>query len=117
MVSQTVINAMGILGGVVLAVCQAPQVCTSLRCWRHNSTLLRRWPSGGGLVLQDFADADTCLPACLSLPPRLAQLIKLYRTKSAADLSYFYLALYALGLFFITVYVRSRALPLRYPLR
>ena len=48
----------------------------------------------------DVADADTCLP------PLLAQLIKLYRTKSAADLSYFYLALYSLGLFFITVYVR-----------
>ena len=27
MVSQAVTNAMGIIGGVVLAVCQAPQVC------------------------------------------------------------------------------------------
>jgi uncharacterized protein with PQ loop repeat len=35
----------------------------------------------------------------------IMQLIKLYRTKSAADLSYWYLALYSIGLLFITVYV------------
>ncbi|KAI3424896.1 hypothetical protein D9Q98_008280 [Chlorella vulgaris] len=57
MVSQTTTNILGIIGGVVLAICQAPQ------------------------------------------------LIKLYRTKSAADLSYWYLALYSIGLLFITVYM------------
>jgi uncharacterized protein with PQ loop repeat len=33
------------------------------------------------------------------------QLIKLWRTKSAKDLSYTYLWLYAVGLLFITVYL------------
>lgn len=33
------------------------------------------------------------------------QLIKLWRTKSAADLSYAYLILYTIGLLFITVYL------------
>lgn len=36
------------------------------------------------------------------------QLIKLWRTKSAVDLSYWYLVLYSIGLLFITVYVRAR---------
>lgn len=58
MVSQGVIDTFGAIGGVILAICQAPQ------------------------------------------------LIKLWRTKSAADLSFFYLALYSLGLFWICIYVR-----------
>ncbi|KAL4423121.1 hypothetical protein ABPG77_004804 [Micractinium sp. CCAP 211/92] len=57
MVSQTTINVLGVIGGVVLAICQAPQ------------------------------------------------LIKLWRTKSAGDLSYLYLGLYSVGLLFITVYL------------
>lgn len=48
---------MGAIGGVILAVCQAPQ------------------------------------------------LIKIFRTKSAADLSYIYMALYSIGLLFICIYV------------
>ncbi|KAL4458295.1 hypothetical protein ABPG75_013160 [Micractinium tetrahymenae] len=43
---------------------------------------------------------------CPWLPLVLAlQLIKLWRTKSAGDLSYYYLGLYSVGLLFITVYL------------
>lgn len=62
MVSRGAIDAIGAVGGVILAICQGPQ------------------------------------------------LYKIWRTKSAADLSYIFIALYSLGLFFICVYV-SATLP------
>lgn len=58
MVNQVASNVIGAVGGVILALCQLPQI------------------------------------------------IKLWRTKSAGDLSYTYIVLYTIGLAFICVYVR-----------
>lgn len=51
--------------------------------------------------------SNSCLHDLTSRRRRVPapQLIKLWRTKSAADLSYAYLILYTIGLLFITVYL------------